>query len=154
IAIYGDRVAEIAAELAMHFEQSHDWPRALEYLLQAAGNAATHSAHHETVDLANRGLEALKLLPDPPAHPKQEMKLRMILGGSLMAIKGFASNEVETVNAASRQLFWRHGPSPELFYMLWSQNFYEQFSGKMHSALEISYQLMQLAADLKDGALT
>jgi predicted ATPase len=37
--------------------------------------------------------------------------------------------------------------------MLWSQNFYQQFSGKMHSALEISYQLMQLAEDLKNGAL-
>ena len=153
IAIYGDRVNEIAAELAMHFEQSRDWPRALEYLLHAAENATARSAHHEAVDLANRGLEALKLLPDTAQQAKQEMKLRMILGGSLMAIKGFASSEVEHVNADSRELFWRHGPSPELFYMLWSQNFYQQFSGKMHSALEISYQMMQLAEDLKNGAL-
>ena len=64
IAIYGDRKNEIAAELAMHFEQSRDWPRALEYLLSAAENAATCSAHHEAIDLANRGLEALKLVPD------------------------------------------------------------------------------------------
>ena len=153
IAIYGDRAHEIAAELAMHFEQSRDWPRALEYLLQAAENAAARSAHHEALDLANRGLEALKFLPDAAQHAKQEMKLRVILGGALMAIKGFASAEVENVNAASRELFWRHGPSPELFYMLWSQNFYQQFSGKMHSALEISYQLMQLAEELTEGAL-
>jgi tetratricopeptide (TPR) repeat protein len=81
------------------------------------------------------------------------MKLRMILIASLMAIKGFASAEVEKINARGRELFWRHGPSPELFYMLWSLNMYHQFSGQMHSSLEISYQLMQLAEDLNDGTL-
>ncbi|HXY02514.1 MAG TPA: AAA family ATPase, partial [Terriglobales bacterium] len=124
IAIYGDRVSEIAAELAMHFEQSRDWPRALEYLLQAAENAAACSAHHEAIDLADRGMEALKFLPEAAEHAKQEMKLLMILSVSMAAIKGFASAEVEKINARGRELFWRHGPSPELFYMLWSLNFY------------------------------
>ena len=149
IAIYGDRKNEIAAELAMHFEQSRDWPRALEYLLSAAENAATCSAHHEAIDLANRRLEALKLVPDTAEYAKREMRLRMILSASLMATKGFASAEVEKVNAAGRELFWRHGPSSELFYMLWSLNMYQQFSGKMRTSLEISHQLMHLAEDLR-----
>jgi DNA-binding winged helix-turn-helix (wHTH) protein/predicted ATPase len=153
IAIYGDRKHEIAAELAMHFEQSRDWPRALEYLLQAAENAATCSAHHEAIDLANRGLEALKLIPETPEQAKKEMKLRMLLSASLMATKGFASAEVEAINARGRELFWRQGPSSELFYMLWSLNMYQQFSGNMHTSLEISHQLMQLAEGLNDGAL-
>jgi DNA-binding winged helix-turn-helix (wHTH) protein/tetratricopeptide (TPR) repeat protein len=153
VAIYGRRASEIAAELAMHFEQNHDWPRAFEYLLQAAQNAATRSAHHEAIDLANRGLELLKLIPDTAERAKQEMKLRMILSASLMSTKGFASPEVEKINAPGRELFWRHGPSPELFYMLWSLNMYQQFSGNMHTSLEISQQVMHLAEDLKDGAL-
>ena len=81
------------------------------------------------------------------------MKLRMILSVSLMAIKGFASEEVESINAQGRELFWQLGPSPELFYMLWSLGLYYQFSGKLQSALEISSQLLQLAEDLNDGAL-
>jgi DNA-binding winged helix-turn-helix (wHTH) protein/predicted ATPase len=153
VVIYADRVSEFAAELAMHFEQSRDWPRALEYLLQAVENAAMRSAHHEAIDLANRGLEALKLLPETAEHAKREMKLRMFLSASLMATKGFASAEVEKINAAGRELFWRHGPSSELFYMLWSLNMYQQFSGNMHTSLEISRQLTQLAEDLKDGAM-
>jgi hypothetical protein len=56
-------VREIAAELAMHFEQSRDCPRALEGLIQAAENAATRSAHHEAIDLASRGLETLNSSP-------------------------------------------------------------------------------------------
>jgi tetratricopeptide (TPR) repeat protein len=153
IEIYGDRVNEIAAELAMHFEQSHDWPRTVEYILQAAEIAAARSAHHEAIDLASRGLEALKSLSEPAEHAKQEMKLRMILIVSLMAIKGFASAEAEEVNAHGRELFWRHGPSPELFYMLWTLNLYRQFSGEMNSSLEISLQLMELADGLKDDVL-
>lgn len=151
--IYGNRKCEIAAELAMHYEQSRDWPRALEHLLQAAENAAARSAHHEAIDLANRGLETLKFHAQAVDCSKQEMKLRVILIASMMAIKGFASAEVEKVNACGRDLFWRHGPSQELFYMLWSLNFYQQFSGELQQSLEVSYQLLQLAEELKDGGL-
>ena len=77
----------------------------------------------------------------------------MILSASLMATKGFASTEVEKVNAAGRELFCGTCPSSELFYMLWSLNMYQQFSGKMRTSLEISHQLMHLAEDLEDGAL-
>ena len=63
-AIYGDRVGEIAAELAMHFEQGHDHPRAVKYLLQAAENATHRSAHHEAAALARRGLQVLDASPE------------------------------------------------------------------------------------------
>ena len=153
VAVYGDRVSEIAAELAMHFEQSRDWPRALMYLTQAAENAAQRSAHHEAATLASRGLDVLKWLPETPERGKQEIKLRMTLGVSLMAIKGFAAAEVEEVYARARELFWLQGPSPELFHMLWSLNLYYQFSGDVRSSLEISDQLLQLAEGLKEGSL-
>jgi len=153
VAIFGDSVGEIAAELAMHFERSHDWPRALKYLLQAAETASSRSAHHEAADLATRGLEVLKSLPDSAERAKQEISLRMLLGVSLMATKGFAAAETEDVYAGGRELFWLQGPSPELFHMLWSLYLYYQFSGEVKKSLEISYQLLELAEGLKDGAL-
>ena len=61
--VYGDRKSEIAAELAMHYEQSRDWLRASKYLIEAAQNATRKSAHHEAAGLARRGLEALRSLP-------------------------------------------------------------------------------------------
>jgi DNA-binding winged helix-turn-helix (wHTH) protein/predicted ATPase len=153
VEVYGDRASEIATELAMHFEQSRDWPRALEHLLKAAENAIARSAHHEATDLATRGLELLKVVPESPEHIKQEMKLRLTLGASLMAIKGPASSEVEEVLARGRELFWQYGRSPELFHMLGCLNMHHQFSGDVQSSLEISGQLLQLAEDLKDDPL-
>jgi DNA-binding winged helix-turn-helix (wHTH) protein/predicted ATPase len=154
VAVYGDQVGVIAAELAMHFEQSRDWPLALKYLTQAAENASRRSAHHEATDLATRGLEVLKSLPETPERAQQEITLRMTLGVSLMAMKGFAAAEVEQVYARARELCWLQGPSPQLFSMLWSLGLFYIFSGEMHSALEIADQLLQLAEGLKDGALT
>jgi DNA-binding winged helix-turn-helix (wHTH) protein/predicted ATPase len=153
VAVYGDQVSLIAAELAMHFEQSRDWPLALQYLTQSAENASHRSAHHEAADLAVRGLTVLKSLPDAPERAQQEIALRMSLGVSLMAMKGFAATEVEEVYARARELCWLQGPSPQLFHMLWSLGLYYIFSGEMDSALEIANQLLQLAEGIQDSPL-
>ena len=153
VAVYGDKVSEIAAELAMHFEQSRDWPRALQYLTQAAENATQRSAHYEAANLASRALEVLPALPETQNHVQQEIRLRMILGVSLMAIKGFAAAEVDEVYKRARQLCFAQGPSPQLFHVLWSAGLFSVFSGELRSALEIAEQLLQLANRLEDGAL-
>ena len=96
-AVYGDHVSEIATELAMHFEQGRDHPRAVKYLLMAAENAVRRSAHHEAEALARRGLQALEMLPPAEERDHQELSLCRILGISLMAIKGFAAADVKVV---------------------------------------------------------
>ena len=78
-SIYGDRVGEIAAELAVHFEQSQDFVRGVKYLLLAAENATRCSAGHEAVALSRRGLELLKILPPSPDHYHQERSLQSII---------------------------------------------------------------------------
>ncbi|MGH8006812.1 MAG: ATP-binding protein, partial [Candidatus Binatia bacterium] len=65
-AAYGDRVGEIAAELAVHFERSQDAQRAVTYLHQAAENAMRRSAHQEAIEHCTKGLELLQTLPDTP----------------------------------------------------------------------------------------
>jgi predicted ATPase/DNA-binding winged helix-turn-helix (wHTH) protein len=63
-AVYGAQVSEIAAELAVHFEQGRDWPRAVKYLHMAAENAASSFASHEAATLLKRARELTRLLPD------------------------------------------------------------------------------------------
>ena len=72
--IYGDRVTEIASELAVHFAQGRDWGRAVKYHLMAAENASRRFANYEAAALARRGLELLKLLPDFEDHTESEVK--------------------------------------------------------------------------------
>ena len=78
-SIYGERVGEIAAELAVHFEQSRDSVRAVKYLQMAAENAARRSADHEAAALARRGLELLKSLSDSPERATQALSLQAMI---------------------------------------------------------------------------
>lgn len=87
IAIYGDHVSEIAAELAMHFEQARDWPRAVQYLSQAADNALHCSAYYEAAALAGRGLDIIDLLPNTSQHAQQKATLQRLLEVSLTEVK-------------------------------------------------------------------
>jgi len=81
-AIYGERVGEIAAELAVHFEQSQDFARAVKYLLLAAENAIRRSADHEALALSRRGLELVETLPQSPQRDEQQYTLQSILSSS------------------------------------------------------------------------
>ncbi len=153
VVIYGDRSSEIAAELAMHFEQGRDWSRASQYLIQAARNAMQKSAHHEAAELARRGLSALKPLPKSAERDHQEITLRMTLSVSLMAVKGFASPEVEAVHAEGKELFKLGDPSPQLFNVRYLLGLFYIIGGRIRAALEISNQLLQLAEGLQDPTL-
>lgn len=63
---YGERAKEIAAELAVHFEQGRDFPRAVRYLQHAGENTIHRSAHREAIIHLTKGLELLKNFPNTP----------------------------------------------------------------------------------------
>jgi DNA-binding winged helix-turn-helix (wHTH) protein/predicted ATPase len=153
VEIFRERASEIAAELAMHFEQSRDWPRALQYLIEAARTATQRSAHHEAAELSRRGLEVLKRLPETTERSQQEITLRMILSVSLMAFQGFVAAEMEQIHALGRELLQLQGPSPQLFNMLSLLVLFYKFSGQMLSAQGIAEQLLPIAETLGNPAL-
>jgi predicted ATPase/DNA-binding winged helix-turn-helix (wHTH) protein len=130
-AVYGTRACEIAAELAMHYEQSRDWEHALEHTTQAASNASWKSAHHEAAELAKRGLAMQKFLPKSVERDRREIVLRAILSASLMALNGFASVEVEQVYTDGRQLFEQSIPSAQLFNVLYLHGISTMVGGKL-----------------------
>ncbi|QPF94368.1 ATP-binding protein [Bradyrhizobium commune] len=59
---YAGRTENIAASLALHFEQSRDFPRALRYLSQAAENSAKRLGHEEATNYLSRALGILDRL--------------------------------------------------------------------------------------------
>ncbi|HMG86227.1 MAG TPA: hypothetical protein VK574_10800, partial [Terracidiphilus sp.] len=150
---YAGRSSEIAAELAMHFEQSRDWLRASKYLIEAAQNATRKSAHHEAAGLARRGLEALKPLPRSAELTRQVIALRMILIVSLMATRGFALPEVDDFAADGKDLFQQTDESPQSFNLLYLLGFSYIMRGKISPAMEIAEQLIVLAGKLNDPTL-
>jgi class 3 adenylate cyclase/predicted ATPase len=56
---YGNRTADIAPTLAMHFEHGRDFPNALRYLSQAAESSAKRLGHQEAANYLTRALGIL-----------------------------------------------------------------------------------------------
>ncbi|HEY6381183.1 MAG TPA: hypothetical protein VIY07_05205 [Pseudolabrys sp.] len=73
--VYGERSAEIAAELAMHFEQGHDYRRAVKYLRLAARNHSLRYANREAIAYLSRALELLERWPETE---RTEVRIAML----------------------------------------------------------------------------
>ena len=77
---YGEQARDIAAELAVHFEQAREYRRAVEYLQQAGENAVRRSPNIEAIGHLSQGLELLTTLPDTPERSQQELTFQTTLG--------------------------------------------------------------------------
>jgi AAA ATPase domain/Transcriptional regulatory protein, C terminal len=92
-ALYAQRIEDVAPELAYHFEQAGDWPRAIEYLQRAAEIAGNRSAHRQADSMLVRALELIGHLPE--ARPtRTELQLLATLAAHRMAV--FDMRAIET----------------------------------------------------------
>jgi DNA-binding winged helix-turn-helix (wHTH) protein/predicted ATPase len=149
-AIYQARVGEIAAELAMHFEQGRDLRRAAKYLLQAAENARNRSAHHEAEALARRGLQAVDALPPGAGRDAQELGFRLILGVAVMAISGFAAAEAKVVLAQALDLCARLEAPSQAFMVEWLLGLFHYFRGEITFCRGMVSHLLERANVLRE----
>jgi DNA-binding winged helix-turn-helix (wHTH) protein/predicted ATPase len=152
-AAYGTRAGEIAAALAVHFEQGRDYQRAVQYLQQAGENAIRLSAHQEAIHHLTKGLELLKTLPDTPRRAQQELMLQIALGGPLIATKGFGAPQVGEVYTLALELCQQVGETPRLFRALRGLSSFYNGRGDPQTGRKIGEQMLRLAQKLQDPAL-
>lgn len=143
--IYGDRAGEIAAELAMHFEQGRDYKRAVKYLHRAAENAARRFANREAVSLARRGLEMVRMLPDDTHRAQSELMLRVTLGVPLMATSGYSAPEAEENYSRAHKLCQRLGEIARILPVLMGLSTFYIIRANLRMARELAEQFLRVA---------
>jgi predicted ATPase/DNA-binding winged helix-turn-helix (wHTH) protein len=150
---FGARAPEIAAELAMHFERGRDYPRAVQYLGQAAQNALQRSANPEAVTLLGKGIELLKHLPDTPERTQREIMLQTLQGASLVLTKGWAAPEVERAYTRAHELCRLAGETPQLFPALIGLWGFYLNRAQLHTARDLGEQLIRQVRYQPDATL-
>ena len=75
-AHYGRRTRRPSRRLAVLFEGARDFAASAQYFFIAAQHAVGLFAFREALSLAERGLDALRALPDGPARKQQELACR------------------------------------------------------------------------------
>jgi predicted ATPase len=149
---YGDRAREIAAELAMHFEQGKSYRRAVRYHQLAGENALRRAAHVEAIAHLRKGLELLTTLPDTPERSQQELALQTTLGAVLIGAKGYAAPETGETYARARKLCQQVGEMGKLFLVLHGLWAFYIVRSELKTAHELAEQMLDLAERQQDRA--
>jgi tetratricopeptide (TPR) repeat protein len=88
-------VAVTAAELASHYELSHDLLPALRYSAEAAENALRHFAPQEAMSLTAHALELLPRCPEATGRDSLELALTAMSGVAAALLLGVSSRETK-----------------------------------------------------------
>ena len=152
-AALGAGSGEIAAELAMHFEQGRDVGRAIRYFHRAGEIATQRGAAREAVVHLTNALDLLKAQPPRAATTEHEIALQIALGGPLMAVKGRAAPEVEQAYTRAQELCARVADAPQLFPALWGLFLFRRSRGEIDAAVELGQRLLALAQRAADAGL-
>jgi len=139
---HGRRAADIAGELAMHFELGRDFERGVRYRRQAADTALRQHAYREAVSHATRALDLLASLPESPERNEQEIQIQTLLGAATIATYGWAAPDVATAYARARELCMQLGVTPQLIPVLVGLCGFYLMRGELRVAEDVSRQLL------------
>ena len=151
--IYSDRVEDIAPQLAYQFINAGIVEKAVDYVLSAAMKAKRVSAYREAITHLNKGLALLDSFPAGTDRARRELELRIPLGISLIATKGYGASEVEHNYSRARELCLEIGDQPRIFHVLFGLRTFHLVRGEHQISRELSEQLLNLAQTIEDDEL-
>jgi predicted ATPase len=150
-SMFPDQLEDHLSELARHYGSSDNTKKALHYSQLAGQKAALRSADTEAINHLMTALELLHTLPDTQERTQRELALLVVLAPVLMEAKGYAAPEVERVAARTRLLSEQMVDAPELVSVLRILFGYYVNKGELHTAHELSGQMVSLADRQKDA---
>jgi class 3 adenylate cyclase/predicted ATPase len=151
--LYKDKIEEHYGELAHHYQRSGNIEKAIEYLHLAGQQAVQRSANTEAITYLTAALDLLTRLAETPEHQRQELTLRLTLGGPLMAIRGYAAGEVEQTYSRASELCEQLGETASLFTALWGLWMSHMTRGNLPTARVLGEKLLTLTQNEHDSAL-
>jgi predicted ATPase len=150
---YGERVGEIAGELALHFEQGRDYGRAVRYRQLAAEQALRRSGQRETLMHCEKGLALLSHLSATPERARQELALRVPLVSAQSAIYGLASEELGRNLECARMLCQEFGETVDVIPIIIGIGRLHLWRADRTAADELAEQERRLLEHVDDPAL-
>ncbi len=148
--LYPERLKDFCNELAHHYSQSGNVPKAVEYLHLAGKQALQRSAQLEAIGHLSAALELLKTVPDTPERARDELNLLLTLGPAWMTARSHGAPEVEATYTRALELCEKVGNESLFFsaqYGLWS--FY-LVRAQLKKAHAIAERLLVLAKDTQE----
>jgi predicted ATPase len=139
--------------LAYHYTAAGFWEPAIVYWQRAGQRACARSANVEAISHLTAGLNLLENVPDIPARAAHELTLRLTLGTPLMALKGWASPEVENTFTRAHEICQQIGETPHLFPALVGLSIFYLLRAELQTTGALTMRLLRLAQHVQDHEL-
>jgi class 3 adenylate cyclase/predicted ATPase len=149
---FADTVASHPELLAHHYTEAGLITQAIVYWQRAGQLAQVNSAYVEALNYLRIGLGLLQTLPDTPERMQRELSLQLILGPVLVAIRGYASTDVEQTYARARMLCEQVGDIPDRLPVLRGLHRFYLVRAHFQTAYAFAEQCLQLAQQAQDPA--
>lgn len=146
--------ADVAGQLAWHFERAGMVDKAVAYLLQAGERAVQMSAYEESLLHYTRGLELLGTLPNSPDRARRELSFQLALGIPLRAIKSYGAPERGRAYDRALELSLQIGEPSRIFQTLLMHWSYCTARAQHRKALGMAEQILDLAQGMGESAQT
>jgi predicted ATPase/class 3 adenylate cyclase len=146
---------EIAAQqpeiIAHHCSEAGLQAKAIDYWERAGRSAVTRSAHAEAITNLRAALKLLTGKSECDGSRERELSIYAALGSSLMASKGYASEEVGEAYKHAFELSKSMVGSPEVFPAISGLWNYYSVVGDFDAALPLANQLLKVAETEKEA---
>jgi predicted ATPase len=142
-----------AANLAYFWGVVGDQEKTLAYLKVAGENAVVSGASMEAISYFSQALEVLESLPEAPDPARQELELQVALGSPMVAVKGWAAEEVGQVYLRAYDLCQQVGETPLLIPTLGGLITYYLNEVVLDKAAELANQLLEVVLPTGDPNL-
>lgn len=150
---WGSTASKLGAELAVHFEEGGDKPRALPYRLAAARIAEERHAFAEAEVHLERALALVETLADVAERERHELTVQSRLGAIRMVTRGYSAPEVGIAYTRALELAERATDGPPSFPILWGIWIYHVTGGELSRALELAERNREIASASGDRLL-
>ena len=131
--------------LAYHYEQAGLAGPAVDYWHRAARRDAERSANIEALNHFNRALELLKELPQGAERNALELELLLARGSPLLAVKGYASDDMGENYRRAKDLLQETSGSVHQFLAIKGLWVFHLVRGQLANARELAENLLALA---------
>ena len=152
-SLYGALLAEHYADLAYHYYNAGNVPKAIDCFELAGQQAAQRSANVDAVAQLRRALDLLETLPASPQRDARELGLQLGIGTPLMRSKGWADPEVGRARARALDLAEPLKDSPQMFPALFGLWGYSLVRADVRTAHKLAVQVRSLAEKSGDSGL-
>jgi predicted ATPase/class 3 adenylate cyclase len=153
-----ERRPELAAAqpelVAHHFEAARRFDRATPFWLFGGHRAMQRCAHLEAIGHFQRGLSALSTLPESAERKQSELTLQALHSVSLMAVRGYAADEVLASYSRARSLCEGLPDDASVFPVVAGLTLFHLVRGDRALSRDLSERQLRIADNAHDAGMS